>query len=360
MDLQNFIDQNKVNYLELFKKENLYVRKYSKNGLALIKAKRDKEYNYEEHPWMRYCRGAIIDINMDRVVCVPPLKAYYEPDLIKILNEINEGDKKVFQPLIEGTMVNMFYHNDEWIISTRSNIGAKNSWDGKIPFHHMFKEIMGTEWFEELDKECCYSFVLRHKKNRIVVPVEENAIYLVECYRINGDGIHPEILPEIDGIVSNFDMNEYGLESYNDYLPYTIKGFTMKQGNFRLNWINPTYLYVKRLKMNNNHTFLNYIELRQKRLLVEYLNYFPEDQYQFNEYKVNYNKIKDQLYEEYVSIFIRKTKKMKDTNYSLKPLLYELHEYYKTTKNKINMKIVSDYMHQLPSKKMLFIYNYFY
>ena len=36
-------------------------------------------------------------------------------------------------------MINMFYHNDELMISTRSNIGAKNSWDGKESFKNVFR-----------------------------------------------------------------------------------------------------------------------------------------------------------------------------------------------------------------------------
>ena len=360
MELQTFIDENKENYLSLLKEKNIYVRKYSQLGLAIIKAKKNTEYDYQENIWMRYCRGAVINTNTHRLVCVPPLKAYFESNLEQIISESNEGDKKVFQPLIEGTMINMFFHDDEWMISTRSNIGGKNSWDGKVPFNTMFKEIAGTEWFEELDKECCYSFVLRHKKNRIISPVERNDIFLIECTRIKEDIIQVEELPIVIGINNIITISTEDLYHYNNYLPYSMKGFTMKQGNYRMNWINPNYIYVQGLKMNYNHKFLNYIELRQKRLLNEYLSYFPEDQFLFNEYRDNYNKIKQTLYESYVSVFITKEKKMKEVNYSLKPLMYNLHNYYKTTNQKINIKVVSDYLQNVPCKKMLFIYNYFY
>ena len=46
-------------------------------------------------------------------------------------------------------------------------------------------------------------------------------------------------------------------------------------------------------KYNHNDKFLNYIDLRQKRLLKEYLKYFPEDSYQFEEYQRKFYLIKN-------------------------------------------------------------------
>ena len=43
----------------------------------------------------------------------------------------------------------------------------------------------------------------------------------------------------------------------------------------------------------------------------QYLSYFPEDQYLFNEYRNKYNQIKDELYISYVDVFIKKEKKNK-------------------------------------------------
>ena len=126
-----------------------------------------------------------------------------------------------------------------------------------------------------------------------------------------------------------------------------------------IKWINPNYKYVEALKMNHNNKYLNYIELRQQGLLSEYLQYFPEDNHLFNEYRDEFNRIKMKLYERYVSRFIRKEIQNKDIEYPLRPLIFELHKFYQTTGQKINIKVVSDYMHQLDGKKMLFIKKYF-
>ena len=93
-----------------------------------------------------------------------------------------------FQEFIEGTMINLFWDTtlNDWNMATRSNIGAKCKFnmDEEITFRHMFLEAMnatGIE-FEYLEKNICYSFVLQHPKNRIVVPITVPNLYLVKTY----------------------------------------------------------------------------------------------------------------------------------------------------------------------------------
>tara|TARA_Y100000590_G_scaffold469232_1_gene655691 strand:+ start:22441 stop:23583 length:1143 start_codon:yes stop_codon:yes gene_type:complete len=356
MELQAFINTNS-DYLSHFKEHKLYVRNYSKLGLSIVKGYRNNKYDYENHPWLRYCRGAIINTKTNRLVCIPPQKAEESKceDLEKIINDYSEENS--YEPLIDGTMINLFYHDDEWMIATRSNIGAKNSWDSKQPFNKMFLEVQGSEWFNELNKEYCYSFVLHHVKNRIITPIEENAIFLIENYHINETTIERKELDRIPNITNIFQLTKNMIKDYQGDLFFPIKGFTIKTKKGRLNWINPNYHYVEILKMNYNNKFLNYIALRQQGLLSEYLTYFPEDSHLFDKYRNEFNQIKIKLYERYVSRFIKKEIETKEIEYPLKPLVYELHGYYKETGEKINIKIVSDYLHSLDGKRILFIKN---
>ena len=356
MELQNFIS-NTPEYVKELKKNKVNVRTYSKLGLAIVKCYRNQDYDYEKQPWIRYCRGAVINLKTNQLMCVPPLKASITENLSEIIS--NYDNESEYQPLVEGTMIKMFYHNNEWMISTRSNIGAKNSLDGKVPFYQMFLEVLGYEWFSELNKENCYSFVLCHKNNRIVTPVQENAIYLIEVYKM-GNTIEKQELQTIPGIYNMINLSHDQLHSYDDNLYFSIKGFTIKNKDSRINWINPNYIHVRDLKMNYNDKFLNYIGLRQSRLLTEYLQYFPEDQYEFNKYREEFNIIKQRLHESYLSHFVRKQKSVKEIEYPLRPLIFKLHEFYKKTNEVITIKVVSDYLHNLPGKKMLFIKNYLF
>ena len=211
MELQNYI-QNK-DYFQEFKNLKLNVRNYSKMNLMIVKTYKNNNYDYEKYPWMRYCRGAIINTKNNRVVCVPPMKSEEKIEIDEIINDYNTDLN--YSPLIDGTMINMFFHNDNWIISTRSNIGGQNSWDGKVPFNQLFSEVNGTEWFSELDPNYCYSFVLNHLKNRIITPVMGNKIIMVEKYKL-GENIERcydfENIKNIENI-SSFDLD--GLKTYS-------------------------------------------------------------------------------------------------------------------------------------------------
>ena len=74
MELQGFINNNN-DYLTEFKKNGLYVRKYSNRGLCIVKMHYNKEYDIENNPWLKYCRGVVIDIKTNKIVCLPPEKA---------------------------------------------------------------------------------------------------------------------------------------------------------------------------------------------------------------------------------------------------------------------------------------------
>jgi len=178
MELQTFID-TEVEYFKKFKELNLHVKTYKNMGLLLVKYHYDKNYDLETYPWIRYCRGAVINTKTKKVICVPPMKAVQETDISKILDEYDDGNQ--YQLLIDGTMLNVFYHEGEWLISTRSSIGAKNSWEGKQSFISMMNEVINMDTLtDKLSQEYCYSFTLVHKNNRNVSPIFENNIYLVE------------------------------------------------------------------------------------------------------------------------------------------------------------------------------------
>tara|TARA_Y100000996_G_scaffold391296_1_gene353168 strand:- start:1271 stop:2353 length:1083 start_codon:yes stop_codon:yes gene_type:complete len=353
MELQNFIQNN--DYISEFKKLKLSFRKYSKLGLLIVKTYQNNNCDYETYPWMKYCRGAVIDIINHKLVCIPPMKSEEKEDLDEIIDGYDSGLE--YQPLVDGTMINVFYHNDEWFVSTRSNIGAKNSWDGKISFNRMFEEVVGKEFYSNLDKECCYSFVLQHTKNRIISPIEENKVYLVEKYKL-GEKIERCVeFEEIVSIEKIFSFDSTYLKNYTGDLFFSIKGFTIKGDGVRYKWINPNYKYVEGIKMNNNNKFLSYMELRQKWLLNEYLCYFPEERHLFNSYRDKITYVKDLIYSSYVRYRIKKEIDIKEVEYCLRPIMGELHDFYKKNSVKITQKYVSSFVNKLDGKKLIFIIN---
>jgi len=360
MDLQNFINNN-IDYLSQFRKLNLNVKTYSQLNLAIITYKRNVDYNFNEIIFMKWCKGAIINTETNKVVCLPPQKCLEKYTFSDVL--IENKDNFILQPLIDGTMINMFYHKDEWLISTRSFIGGKNKWDQELSFKKMFDECKEKINMEELNKNNSYSFVLQHKENRIISEIVDNNIILVEEYSfvdnipnvVDFQGKYETIMS-----IKNNDMNVLN-ESMGKTFNFQFKGFTLKNNEKRINIINNEYQRAHDIKMecNYNNKLLSYIYLRNNNLLKDYLAYFNDDGLLFDKYRNIIYIMKNELYDCYVKFFIKKVIEKKQIPFQLKPLVYDLHTIYKQDKKKITNEIINNYIYNMPDKKLCFVLNYY-
>ncbi len=360
MELQSFINDNN-DYLSEFRKFNLIVKTYSVLNLAIITYKRNNEYDFINNPMFKWCRGAVINTKTHKIVSLPPPKCYEKYDFSTIPDY--NYDNSILQPLIDGTMINMFYHNDEWMISTRGFIGAKNRWDN-ISFKKMFDESKKNLNENELNKKHSYSFVLHHKDNRIISKIVENNIILVDEYSFEDD-IPQQVVPKDYESITCIQNNNLQVlyDSKNKSFNFQFKGFTLKNknNNHRVNIINSEYMNAFNIKQksNFNNKLLSFIYLRNNNLLKSYLSYFDDDNQLFDNYRNMIYIMKNELHECYINHFIRKTISTKDVPYQLKPLIFSLHKIYLNNKIKITNNIVNEFIYNMPEKKLCFVLNYY-
>ena len=184
MELQTYINSH-PNYISEFRSSGFKVNTFK--DLKIISYPYDKKPLYESNSdfYKLFLRGVVID-KENKIVCLPPVKSF---DLTENSNISSENDI-IYETLLDGTMINLFYHNDKWIISTRSEIGGYNKWQDKKSFREMFDECCNLDE-ENLDKNMSYSFVMRHKENRNVTPIHGNILILVEAYQYNENDIKP-------------------------------------------------------------------------------------------------------------------------------------------------------------------------
>ena len=354
MELQNYINSH-PNYISEFKNFGFKVNSFKK--LKIISYSYNNKPNYNENNlWQLYCRGAVINSD-HKIICLPPIHSID-------LNGNQEFDNQniIYEHLIDGTMINLFYNNDEWIISTRSEIGGYNKWDNQKSFRQMFDECSQLD-YETLDKSMSYSFVMRHTENRNISPIHQNELFLVEVYQYKDNQIkrlskseYPDNIYSIDQSYSNKD--EFMKMYEGPVINYFIKGFIIKSNSLCYKWINPYFTEVKNLKINMNNHLLNYIELRRNGNLKKYLRYFPEHQHLFNNYKEKIHSLSNDLYTTYKNVFIHKTTDKNNIPYHLKPMIYDIHKNYLNTKNPTTWTDIKDYIHTIPSKKLTFSLNY--
>lgn len=350
MELQSFISDNS-DYIDKLKKDGFKTKRFGRYNLLLIKYPYDKKI--DTNTYARYCRGAIVDLSTNRLKVIPPCKS--EPLVISNFNAINNYE---VEELHDGTMINLFYHNSEWIMSTRSDIGCNNRWNNRKSFREMFHECVDWTNYDHLNKDYCYSFVMKHCDNRNISIVENNEIILVEVYdmktltKIRIDGMNPII--ETNDLQKIID--KLNIENFNTF---SWKGITVKINEKRYNYINELFSHVESLNINSNNLLFNFIKLKKENKIYDFLRFYPEHKKRFDKYDNKYNKMIASLHDSYKSVHINHTLKREECDFQLRPLIYELHGNYLRTKQNTTKNVIKQYIETLDPEKIVFVLKYY-
>jgi len=351
----------KENNFKVKKKEKLFLIKYIKKFL-----------NRENISSYGRFRSVITDGN--KIYAMSPQKSYKFEDF-KILNQKNDC---ILQEFVEGTMINCFYYDNKWVISTRSVIGAdcRFNKEGKT-FLEMFNDGLDEIGFNLnlLDPTYSYSFVLQHPENRIVVPFEKPNISLVEIYYKNG----------LDMIPQNIYLDQFKiLEKYFKFpaiLPNNFKTWDEiklafkncdyktlgcviknKKTNERSKIRNQNYEFVRQLRGNSPKIQFVYYNLRKNHKIGEFLRYFPEYKDKFAELQEQVHNWTNDLYTNYRNCFIKKEKKLKEYDFPFRIHMYNLHQFYVSNLRQygcyIDRKIVINHVNNLDAAALMYLMNF--
>lgn len=314
-------------------------------------------------------------------------------------------DTNSVQEFVEGTMINVYFANNEWQIATRTLIGAKGYYfhnnNSKIEqlnkeettkpkmFRTMFLEAMNAVnlEFEHLNKDYCYSFVMQHPDNRIVIPIVKTDLYLTNVYHVYSNDYKVQVI-NIDEIKQQFekldnvsvkfpkkfetkeDIMKMFKSLYktkllcvdDNVLPYTFQGIVFYINGLRFKLRNNEYEYVRRLKGNQPKEQFNYFMLRQTNKVHEYLKYYPEQRSVFNTYRQQLHDITSKLYNTYVNCFILKKFTFSSISKHIQPHIFQLHKMYLDSltnkKQSVNYTTVINYVNNLHPKQMMHLVNY--
>jgi hypothetical protein len=331
-------------------------------------------------------RSVIINNETENVVCysLPKSLPY---DVITTKYNANELTAEEF---VEGTMINVFWdiYKNSWYITTKRTIDAECSFFIQKPqmtFKEMFMDACNFCNLDltNLDKECCYSFVLQHPSNRIVVPFTHPQLYLIRMYKVyENNTLENIILPD-----DNYDFRHqihgfhnttvrvpvvYNFTSYSDLAdrftsyktPYNLLGYVLKSKIYREHCKvrNPQYNLVKELRGNNPRIDYHYFELRQQNKVMDFLQYYPEYIHQFMEFKKKLYTFTNQLYTNYVNCYIYKQNNVDYFNTLYKNHMRYIHKLYitklKPFNKHINKTIVINYVNSLDIPIILHALNY--
>lgn len=341
----------------------------------------DREKSDFTLPFMKQCRGTILEKGTNKIVCYT-----FDKGLDFEFSDYDLNDKEMqlkvvggedldwsscqVEESVDGTQIRLFYYDGKWCkATTRCSDAYRAYWYSDRSFGDLFDEAaeLGGFNYDALDKSCCYSFVLCHPENRIVVRYDKP--YLVHVVTRKMDTF--EEVTETHSVVGALRPKVYtkfstpwelvnyahiqtdcNLEGYMVHCVSEVDGVVTHQ---RMKIISAAYLAVKELRGNGNNLFFRYLELRQAGLLTSFNQYFPEFTDQFKAYEINILNIAREIKSQYINKFVYRSIKEADWHY--RPLVYKLHGEYLKKHEPTTMDKVLKYLGELHPKQLCFMYN---
>lgn len=332
-------------------------------------------------------RSVIANSNKE-LICFSPPKSLQADDFIKMFPL--RYDTIIAEEMIEGTMINVFW--DEQLnmfnIATKSTIGGnvyffKNK--EKKTFKMMFDEVASNAKLDiqKLNKHFCYSFVMQHPDNRIVVPFAKPQLYLIAVYSIVQKCVNEAVFLDVYQCNPHdaYDWAQTEVKfpkiykhwnNYSDLInkfaslntPYTTLGVMIKnmQTGARCKVRNPVYEEVRQLRGNQPKHQYQYLSLRQQGKVREFLKYFPEYKKDFSQFREQVHAFTNTLYLNYISHFIKKEAPIETFPEQFRPHMFKLHEKYKTelkpNNSYVSNTVVIEYINTLHTSQLMHALNY--
>jgi hypothetical protein len=380
---KSYVDENQLSlkYKNYKSNNNDYlISMYDKNSI------KNSPEEVDNHKYMR----SLIFNSDNKLVCVGPSKSGY------VNYDNNTGNMLTsiysIEQFVEGTMINLFYNNNQWEIATKTTIGGNVSFFRKDTkgksFRSMFFECLetcGISLETDFDIKFNYSFVIQHPDNKLVNQFEQPNIVLVEMFQIKEDeviGYYPtsneedsstdvvlnDALQKIVNmnkyIDSNIILNDAGI--YNNVIQndnHISMGMIFRDtNNNRLRTRNPKFEYIRKMRGNQPKLEFHYLELRKNNQLQQYLTLFPEHIEIMQNYQNKIHHFTQELYNNYVSCYIKKTKPLLQYDKEFRQHMFTIHDYYKNTlrpnKKNIQLNDVIAHINNLEPKLLMYSINF--
>lgn len=370
--------------------------KYDKQAFGLVQ---------EDYETIGLLRSVVVDDTGRIVAYSPPKCLYITEQREKSFNDNNimtapsdsTTNEWCAEEFVEGTMINMFYSKTEaggaWEIATKSTVGGnvvfyapKNPKDtveirDKDTFRNMFFETCAKLGFkyEELPKEFMYSFVLQHPKNRIVLPINDAAIYIIGVYSINNDTLDITqlstagfvdkygcgvILKPKQLFADNYSVEGFKKEYASMNSSYNTMGVVfcnMVTGD-RMKIRNPTYEMVKNLKGGEQKLQLQYLTLRHGGRVAEYLKTYPEYKGDFAVFRNQLHGFTRSLHQNYLDCFVFKKRVFSEFPQQYKKFMSGLHKKYleelRENKGSVTFSYVVEFVNTQNPMFLMYSLNY--
>lgn len=322
----------------------------------------NNESNINE-PVVRFCNGIILEKESLKIICYTFNKCMDE-------NKIDEElftNNLYIEPSYEGTLIRVFHYNNEWFYTTKKMINARRAkWISPKSFFDLFQETLPNPNIDEyLDKTNCYSFILIHHENNIVIRYPKNNIIHIstfdmvnqcECETTIGHGIMKSIRQPIS--FQNREEFMTYIQALKNDKNIDNEGIMFINENYvRQKFKKDLYVFIRNLWGNTNSRFYRYLELRKNPSDIQnYLIYFEKDKKLFTDYEEKISQVSLKILSIYTSKYIFKEEGAK-IPYYLKDFIYAIHGNFLKTRVKVKHEDIMIHILSLDAAKFCYIIN---
>jgi hypothetical protein len=342
---------------------------------------------YDNIPTYGIYRSVIVNSD-NKIVSFSPPKSLNADCFIKKYN--TKTNSLIAEEFVEGTMINVFWDSKiglsgAWEISTRNTVGATSSFyksPNSKTFRTMFLEAAAHNSLDldSLHKNFCYSFVLQHPENRIVVPFKLPQLYLISMYIIDDSirdnikvysvdksnflSLHPNTtikIPEVYNWTTYADL----IDKYASMnTSYDILGVVIHNNETgeRTKIRNPVYEQVRQLRGNQPKLQYQYLCLRKEGKVSDFLKYYPENKNEFSIFRDQIHLFTNTLYSNYISCYIKKEKPLIEFSEQYRTHMFNIHKHYldelKDKKMYVTNTVVIKYVNNIHPSLLMFCLNF--
>ena len=388
-------------------KTNIQGRDSTYQGRSYTLLNYEKGYVCFDDMVARPYRSVVFQHPTGRLCCVSPPKSVP-------IDHFATGRGDVLDPwvsvseIIEGTMINLWYDHEAgcWEISSKTAVGADHTYfryhlsdgaeacpledDGGFvgtrTFREMFVEAtggMGCCAYYEWPRNCCYSFVLQHPENQLVLEVTEPRLYLVAVYMMDmvggKGGSHEATAVPLDVFRKWTWFTEQPWVHFPEEYPASRLSALMAQARslqgspnrvgvmltdtrtgVRTKIVHRPYLETKELRAANPNILYPYLALRYVGLVDDYLTHFPWYRVAFDRYATLVDQLAENLLVSYKTRYVERTGEV--ISHRFMPHIYTLHHgVYLATKmvtgtgTVVTREVIDDYLGRMTPTELYMV-----
>ena len=365
MEIYKFIQTEKINDFESLKLKlesfpfNLKIKEDPNfQNLFLIHNQETSDFSI---PLVNECNGIILEKDTFKIICYTFNKSL---DKLEFDPKLNLNELYV-EYALEGTLIRLFYYNNCWNICTKKCIDAgKSKWISDKNFSQLFQECINSaniNIIPNLNNECCYSFILTHPENNIVVKYIEPKIFHISTRNMTtleeiNDSIGLEKV--LKNRIEQKDLPELLNKLFNETSLF-YEGYILSDNNYNRQKIKSNiYTFVRNIWGNTNNRFLKYAELRKNiDMFQTYLYYFPSDKIMFELYENRIIYLAKNILETYINRHV--VKSITTVPFYFAKIIYKLHGDFFKTKTFTDYNKVMIFLLDLSPKQLYFVLNNF-